>query len=149
MFLLQFNTFTKVSQLGLHSQCHTKAYSETCQTSKIERFAIKGNGIQALIIFKKTLHLRCWKHSENTFTINDAGLMKVYISAQCLFEHQKLFKQVYITVTASDQCDGYVPGYRNSPRGCSTKKLFLKVSQYSLEGTCVGVSLYKSCRPRL
>ena len=35
---------------------------------------------------------------------------------------------------------------KRSYRRCSVKKLFLEISQYSLENNCVGVSFYWSCR---
>ena len=33
--------------------------------------------------------------------------------------------------------------FQNSYQMCSIKKLFLKISQHSLENTCIGVSFYK------
>ena len=37
---------------------------------------------------------------------------------------------------------------RSSHRRYSIKKLLLRISQYSQENTCVGVSFSQSCRPR-
>ena len=47
----------------------------------------------------------------------------------------------------SDQPNSDDTVFRGSHRGCSLKKVFLKILEKSQENTCVGVSFSQSCRP--
>ena len=40
-----------------------------------------------------------------------------------------------------------IRGTEAAVRRCSSKQVFLKISQYSQENTCVGVSFEYNCRP--
>ena len=55
-------SFTTCSQLF-----NSEVYSETCQTSKIERFAKIVHGFDPLTIFKKFSILDVWQGSEYVF----------------------------------------------------------------------------------
>ena len=59
---------------------------------------------------------------------------------------QSFFSYIFVGILATSQIFSINFCQKQSFRRCSSKYVFLKISQYSQENTCVGVNFYDSCR---